>query len=302
MTKFPTSRKEFLQASLAALKAQIRRLGASKPVVRVPRELEGSQMVPGLHLHPMTEIAVQLVGVSRMQFAHQVLISSPGDLLLVPPGMAHHEIVGPPKDDFLNMVVRFHKDGIHIHFSGYRNNNPSPTILLSEVFANSTLRLESYFDEAARALQLKSGPAKQAALGLLQAGFWGLLEALGTPPIQDQDEHPTLARCRMLVGSHLSDPSLSVAGLAKECECSADYLSRLFHTLTGLTLSSYITEMRMSYAKELLKKSPLSIKEIASATGYRSPGYFIRVFRLTQGDTPMEYRKGISRGFVVHKS
>lgn len=212
--------------------------------------------------------------------------------------MAHHELVGPHKERFLNLVIRFHSDGIHFHFSGYRGK-PSPTILLAETFETPKMRLEEYFVDAAKLLRQKDTAARQMGRGLLMAGFWGLVTVLGTTPKKIVHEHPTLVQCRQLVYSHISDPALSVASMADELTFSADYLSRLFHSLTGRTLSSYITETRVDHSKSLLKKSTLSIKEIAFASGYRSAGYFIRVFKRAEGVTPMEYRKGLLSGFVT---
>src|SRR5258708_6131227 len=104
----PTSRKEFLAASCATLKNQLRTLASNKFTLRIPRILESQEIVSGLHLHPLSEISVQIVGVSHMHFVRQIVVSKPGEFLLIPSGMAHHEIVAFPKKPFLNMVVRFH--------------------------------------------------------------------------------------------------------------------------------------------------------------------------------------------------
>jgi AraC-like DNA-binding protein len=302
--KFPHSREQFLATSRAALADQLRRLERDDfhTHVRLPKKAEAGtdSLPPGLHLHPLPELSIQLSGVSKMTFSNQTVVSRPGDLLIIPAGSAHHELVGAPLDQFLNLVVRFHDDGVHVHLSAYRNNNPSPTIILAETFPNSVWRLEWFFSDAYKALQQKGAQARKIGQLLLQAGIWGLTGVLGSKPFDAPSEHPTVSRCRMFVLDRLSSPQLSVASLAKEFGYSSDHLSRLFHSWTGQTLVSYINEARIGHAKQLLSNPSISIKEIAAASGYRSPGYFIRVFRQTQGTTPLSFRKGLSNGILVN--
>jgi two-component system response regulator YesN len=70
------------------------------------------------------------------------------------------------------------------------------------------------------------------------------------------------------------------------------YLSKLFKQETGLTLTDYITEMRLRKAKYLLKNSPdLKIHEIGAEVGYGDPAYFNKLFKRVVGVTPNEYKR-----------
>ena len=71
------------------------------------------------------------------------------------------------------------------------------------------------------------------------------------------------------------------------------YLSSLFKRLTGVNFSVYITDKRISHAKELLKDPLRSANEIAGLTGYESASYFTRAFKKKTGLTPTEYRKSL---------
>lgn len=58
----------------------------------------------------------------------------------------------------------------------------------------------------------------------------------------------------------------------------------------------YIHKIRMEKAAELLRKNQnLTIQEIAAQTGYASILTFNRKFKAFYGQTPTEYRKGLSR-------
>lgn len=70
------------------------------------------------------------------------------------------------------------------------------------------------------------------------------------------------------------------------------YLSKLFKQETGLTLTDYMTEIRIRKAKQLLKNAPdLKIHEIGAEVGYPDPAYFNKLFKKVVGVTPNEYKR-----------
>lgn len=104
-------------------------------------------------------------------------------------------------------------------------------------------------------------------------------------------EHEKVLAVRYMVMQHLADPELSVASIARNLRCSADYLSHLYRTETGNTLSRYINECRISHGQGLLGEQNLNITEVAYACGYSDPGYFSRIFRREMGISPRRYRQ-----------
>jgi AraC-like DNA-binding protein len=51
-------------------------------------------------------------------------------------------------------------------------------------------------------------------------------------------------------------------------------------------------DLRIAYARKLLQERPdLEIKEIGPMAGYPDPGYFSRIFRMSVGIGPQEYRE-----------
>lgn len=73
--------------------------------------------------------------------------------------------------------------------------------------------------------------------------------------------------------------SFSLEDMGHKLGVSSSYLSRLFKLRLGKNFIDYITELRIEYAKELLAKRDMSIKEITYAVGYNSQAYFCKVFR-----------------------
>lgn len=84
---------------------------------------------------------------------------------------------------------------------------------------------------------------------------------------------------------------ISLDEIAKYVLLNPAYLSTIFKTETGMTITSYITKVRVDYAKNLLKEGQFSISDIAIKSGYQDARYFSRIFKENIGVTPKEYQK-----------
>ena len=75
------------------------------------------------------------------------------------------------------------------------------------------------------------------------------------------------------------------------CAClSSSHISGLFKKETGITLSAYITHVRIEKSKVLLRQPELTIAEVASMCGFEDQSYFTRVFKSQVGISPKKYR------------
>lgn len=87
-----------------------------------------------------------------------------------------------------------------------------------------------------------------------------------------------------------ANPKTSLTKIAEHFHHSPNYLSSIFPKETGDTIKNYIINVRMNYAKELLKNSPRSIGQIATDVGYKTQQHFCNVFNKATGMTPSDYR------------
>ena len=85
---------------------------------------------------------------------------------------------------------------------------------------------------------------------------------------------------------------ISLDDVSREVDISPYYFSKVFKEETGANFIEYLTNVRMERAKELLKGSELSMKEICANVGYSDPNYFSRTFKRNVGVTPTEYKEG----------
>ena len=92
-----------------------------------------------------------------------------------------------------------------------------------------------------------------------------------------------------LIESDLSE-DLSLRILAAAAGVSEYYFLRMFKQSTGYTPHQYVISQRISRARELLKKTDMSVTEIAYLLGFSSSAHFTHHFRRRTGMRPSELR------------
>lgn len=75
---------------------------------------------------------------------------------------------------------------------------------------------------------------------------------------------------------------------------SRAYLSMLFKKEVGQNFSTYLQEIRLEAARELMGGRDISVQEIADRTGFFDASHLSRTFKARYGCSPTEYRKEIS--------
>lgn len=85
--------------------------------------------------------------------------------------------------------------------------------------------------------------------------------------------------------------ALNLDYFAHKYHRSKYHLSREFKKHIGITLYEYVLRARISYAKELLKYSSLSVDSIASQCGFNNVSHFINLFKAREKKTPLAFRK-----------
>lgn len=86
------------------------------------------------------------------------------------------------------------------------------------------------------------------------------------------------------------NPLKTVRELAPLVDLSDSRLGHLFKAETKVSLDSFLTQLRLERAADLLALTEMPIKEIASAVGYRQVPSFYRAFRNRFKVRPTEYR------------
>ncbi|NOU75183.1 helix-turn-helix domain-containing protein [Paenibacillus sp. LMG 31458] len=87
--------------------------------------------------------------------------------------------------------------------------------------------------------------------------------------------------------------NLHLDHMAEMLETSPKYFSSYFKKTFDINFVEYLNRVRLSHAKELLKKTELSVAEIGEKTGYLNSSTFTSTFKKYHGISPSDYRKNI---------
>jgi len=91
------------------------------------------------------------------------------------------------------------------------------------------------------------------------------------------------------VDEHYRDRDLTLSALAQIFPYTEKYLSVLFKKHLQINFRTYLNNLRMQYATELIERGFRSVSEIASMCGYSDPLYFSKVFKKLHAISPTEY-------------
>lgn len=88
---------------------------------------------------------------------------------------------------------------------------------------------------------------------------------------------------------------LSLGELSQSCYYNPAYFSRLFKKTMGVTLTEYISHLRIMNAQKFLTETNMTVDEISLAVGFSNRTQFYKIFRQETGMSPNEYRHNRER-------
>jgi two-component system response regulator YesN len=98
-----------------------------------------------------------------------------------------------------------------------------------------------------------------------------------------------ISRILEYIEQHISE-DISLNDVADWVGLSPAYVSRTFKESIGQNFVEYLSICRVEQAKQLLKNTQMSIKEIGFNSGFNSMQTFIRTFKKLENCTPSQYR------------
>lgn len=87
------------------------------------------------------------------------------------------------------------------------------------------------------------------------------------------------------------DRRVTLDELSLRFHCSTVTLTGQFRKAYGVTVLQYLNARRMSRAEEMLRRTDMSLSEIAERCGFSDAEYFSRVFRQAHGTGPLSFRR-----------
>ena len=280
------------------LRERLRQTDEMRPILRVPQLRDHVMEHSGLHFHFNPDLIIGIQGASQFEFIQERFVVEAGAMAIIPGGIPHREVVLEKPAPFENLVISVYNETISVQLQGDGGEGKARVLATEYYDTTKYQQLAQYLEEIAELSHSVDEERHLAIKGLLLIYLSTLESAIrrvrSSPPV----EKLKISQTRRLVQEHLGNSELGVEMLAHQLHCSGDYLSNLFHRETGQRLTTHINLERIRAAKTMLRATPLTIAEVAYATGFESQGYFSRVFKQIALKSPLDYRRSIEHSVV----
>ncbi len=275
-------------------------------------------MVPALPGTARFHIA--LAGETWVRVGDALVNMMPGDLVLVPHGVAHALVDSPaqatiPLDEVLRRhpvspvaALRFGGNGAaselvcgHFHFEDELLHpvvESLPKVVhLSRADGHDFL----WLDAATRALAIETenrAPGWSAIVDRVAAILF--IQALrataaeNVSPVLEAFRDPGLAAALAAIHANPAD-GWTLEALARKAGMSRTSFTQRFRERLGSTPMAYVTRWRLQRARQLLVDSEQPVAAIAAFAGYGSEAAFSKAFARSYGQPPATYRRRVIR-------
>jgi len=231
-------------------------------------------------------------GQGRITIAGTTRGYGPNHAIFIPPGVMHGFEIAP------------RVQGVAVFFG--RNHGldlPRMSVTLKPREPISQKELTGILEAIQRELESKRDGSVRAAqhhLGLLAVWIDRQLERdRNNAPIaaKPQAGQQLVARYAALLERDFRS-NRAVADYAEALGVTPTHLTRVCRAASGKGAHQLLEDRLLFEARRLLAETRLPIKDVASALGFNSAGYFTRAFQKMEGSTPSAFRKKPSHPVV----
>ena len=254
----------------------------------------------GAESHGFLELFFVLGGHGHFTIDGVVHPCGTNDLVAVPPGRLHsiHDDAGDPLALYAVCVspdVAAHDRDLFSHLlpgtvhAGTLLAEHVRSVFRQLLFEQTRQRAFGRTMIIGHTLQLIARLARRAMIAPQSA-----VEA-GDEPSESAERRSEIERyVAELAHRFFEHTSLDAA--AEELGLSRRRFTTLFAEVTGQTWADYVTDLRIQYAKRLLRDTNRSIVAIAFECGFEELSSFYRAFKRDTGDSPAHWRNAQKRG------
>ncbi len=230
-----------------------------------------------------------------LQHRYRILLAANGELgiekaLEIIPDIIISDVMMPKKDGYeLTKTLKSDTRTSHI-----------PIILLTakataeaklaglktgaDVYLTKPFNKEELFVRLENSLQIRTALQRKISENL------NVAEKSSSASTELSMDEVFIQKLKTLVQSNLNNPDLNIERLCKEVGIGQSQLYRKLKAIANETPNSFIRNIRLRKAKELLKTSDLNISEIAYDVGFNDPNYFSRSFHKLFSKAPSDFR------------
>ena len=218
------------------------------------------------------------------QDSHPAVPLTAGDIFFLFPRHLHH-YWADPDDPWEIMWVAFNSSLCPRFLHSIRITTEH--YVLNSIL-NDSLQRSMY--QIINALGDEEDRYRFCAIGALYTLFYKIDLALRTKEaVQPEPEESIPAKITAFIDQNFYLP-IDMDTLCQHVSYSRSYISRIFKSDMGMTVSEYIQLVRIRNAQSLLRDTSLSIQEVSYSVGIDDPLYFSKIFRRLSGQSPRDYR------------
>jgi AraC family transcriptional activator of pobA len=138
----------------------------------------------------------------------------------------------------------------------------------------------------------------QAQLVILASWFLRRVGGVPHDEVRRALRDTLVQRFRSLLELHLRQHR-PLAFYAERLDVTADHLSRVCRSVTGLSALDLLHERMLVEARRLLAYTQAPVAEVATELGFDDAAYFSRFFARRGGQSPIAYRAALQSGQAV---
>jgi AraC-like DNA-binding protein len=253
------------------------------------------------HYHREYELTLLVSSHGQRLVGDGIADYGPGDLVLLGPGLPHSWRSRPFRCDSEKLhravVVHFRQDFLGERFFALQEMAQIRNLLSHAVHGLAFGNTKAGRDAAGTLAELSSlSPARRllAFLGVLltlaEESRPQRLSTIRLRPICRVEDQRRIEKICDHLECHF-DQKMNFPQLAKQTYMDQTSLCRFFKRATGRTMTTYVNELRLGAASELLTNTDMNILEIALSVGFDNYSNFSRQFRRMKGCNPRTLRQ-----------
>jgi AraC-like DNA-binding protein len=225
-----------------------------------------------LHSHSDWEIVLNMEGEGTTIIGNCEYDFSPGSIICQPPNIPHSKM---SESNFKDIFIQ-----------------------VSDFLISSNIDVPIYMDDEEKSfeilmyLALRVYHKKEKNCVPILNSLYETMQQLLLSWSDTKPKNETIELFKNELINNFMNPEFELSNAMKKTSYCDDHFRRYFKKETGNTPISYLNNLRIEYAKELLNQKSnmrMTISEISFLSGFYDPHYFSRVFKNKVGISPQNY-------------
>jgi AraC-like DNA-binding protein len=253
------------------------------------------------HYHPEFELTLILDSAGQRLVGDSIADYGPGDLVLLGPNLPHSWRSGPVKPRARKIhravVTHFLGDFLGDRFFALEEIRPVARLLKRSASGLAFGHTRVGRNAARKLAELPSLPPSRRLLTLLTV----LMDLAGDSqakqlsigkirPMGRVEDQRRIDEICLYLNQHF-DQEIDFTALANQVHMDQASVCRFFKRATGRTMTTYVNEIRVGAAAQLLMETDASILEIGFRVGFGNYSNFSRQFKRIKGYGPRNLRR-----------